>query len=126
MNASLSTFSKSEFAQKYMGILQLLEAMVVFFYRQHPEMYDSEVLCAYEAMLKDIKAELTNYPAPQHKLEGVFGEIYGELIKFLGEKGGSYSILEIRECLKTLEKSLKMWNRERGSRGYLNFIGQFN
>lgn len=126
MSTSLSTLSKSEFAEKYMGILQPLEGFVTFFYRQHPKMYDSEVLSVYEALLKDIKAKLTNYPASQHKLEGVSGEIYAQLNKFLVEQGSSYSIQEIRECLKTLEKSLKMWNRERGSRGYLNFINEFN
>lgn len=126
MSTSLSTLSKSEFAEKYIGILLPLEAFVVFSFRQHPKMYDSDVLCVYEALLKDIKAKLTNYTAPQHKLEGVSDEIYAELNKFLEEKCSSYSILEIQECLKTLEKSLKMWNRERGSRGYLNFINEFN
>jgi hypothetical protein len=123
---TLPVLSKTEFAEKYIGILQPLEAFVAHFYRRYPEMYDLDVLRVYEALLKHIKAELTNFPLPEPKLGKISFEIYDQLFMFLEEMKSSYSLQEIQECLKTLERSLKMWSKDRGSRGYLGFIAQFN
>ena len=61
---------------------------------------------------------------PQHNLKGISSEIYELQLSFLEDMNKTYSILEIQECLKVLQKSVKLWNREHGSRGYLNFISQ--
>lgn len=124
MNTS-SALSKSEFGEKYIEILQPLEAYVATFYRQNPSMHDHDILRVYEALLKRIKARLTNFPLPPPKLAGISLDIYTLHLNFLEKMESSYSLQEIQECLKTLEKSLKRWNREQGSRGYLNFITQF-
>lgn len=126
MNVPSSTLSKSEFAQKYIGILQPLESLVADFYRQYPAMHDHDILRVYETLLKHIKAKLTNFPLPLHNLKGISNDVYALQIAFLEEMESSYSLKEIQECLKTLEKSLKLWNREYGSRGYLTYISQFN
>jgi len=118
--------SKREITEKYIGILQPMENFVVNFYRQHPEMHDHDILRVYEALLKHIKAKLTNFTLPQHKLEGISYDVYALQLKFLEGMESAYSLKEIQVCLKTLEKSVKLWNKERGSRGYLNFIAQFN
>jgi|688.fasta_scaffold65580_4 hypothetical protein len=84
-------------------------------------MHDHEILRVHEALLKYVKAKLTNYPQPKPKpkLEGVSRDIYAKRLPFLEEMERSYSLKEIQGCLKMLEKSLKVWNREYGSRGYL-------
>lgn len=126
MNLSVAKLSKTELAEKYIEILQPLEVYVSAFYKMHPEMYDLDVQKVYECLLKDIKAQLTNYPMPQHKLEGTSDMCYQQLAEFLKEMSKKYLAEEIQACLKQLEKSLKMWTREHGSRGYLNFIAVFN
>lgn len=118
--------SKTEFAEKYMGLLQPLEMFVTDFYRKYPEMHDYDILRVYETLLKHIKAKLTDFPLPQPKLEGIFRQIFELQLLFLEEMERSYSLQEIQECLKLLEKSLKKWNKNLGSRGYLNFIARFN
>lgn len=125
MNKPSFLLSKSEFAEEYVEVLQLLEVLVARFYRQHPQMYDLDVLYVYEALLKRIKAKLTNFPLPQNNLKGVSNDIYVLQLKFLEEMENFYSLKEIQECLKLLEKSLKLWSREHGSKGYLNYIAQF-
>lgn len=125
MNSSFSLLTKSEFADKYMGILQPLESCVTVFYSQHPDLHDHDILRVYEALLKMIKAKLTNFPLPENQLEGISREIYELQLGFLEDIKDSYSLHEIQACLKMLEKSVKLWNREHGSRGYLNFIAPY-
>jgi len=80
----------------------------------------------YETLLKYIRARLTSFPLPQSNLEGVFKEIYTQQFDFIKQMENTYSLKEIQECLKMLEKSLKLWTREHGSSGYLKFISRFN
>ena len=124
----IDTLSKAELAENYIEILQPLEGLVSYTYKVHPEIYDLDVQKAYECLLNDIKAKLTNHPLPHHKIEGLPKSIYTQLTKFLEkfEIGNTYSLKEIQACLKLVEKSLKLWTRQHGSRGYLNFITQFN
>lgn len=126
MNLSLEKLSKTELAAKYIEILQPVEVYVSAFYKMYPEMYDLDVQKVYECLLKNIKAQLTNYPMPKHKLEGISNLLYEQLVEFLTDISKKYLAVEIQSCLKQLEKSLKLWTREHGSRGYLNFIAAFN
>ena len=120
------SLSKTEFAEKYMDVLQPLETCVVYYYRQNPNMHDHDVLHVYENLLKYVKARLTNYPLAPPKLEIISSELYLQQISILVSKENSYSFNELQECLKMLEKSVKLWNKAYGSRGYLNYISQFN
>lgn len=125
MNTPLHMLSKTEMSEKYIGILQPLEALVSICYSQHTGLHDHDVLRVYEAHLKYFRAKLTNFPLPQHNLKGISSILYEQQHLFLEEMQKSYSLAEIQQCLKQLEKSVKLWNKEHGSRGYLNFISQF-
>lgn len=121
-----STFSKAEFVEKYMEVLQPLEHLVAYFYRHNPKIHDHDVLRIYEALLKYAKAKLNNYPLPQPKLEGISSQLYLQQLVILVSVESLFSYQEIQESLKTLVKSVWMWNKNLGSQGYLNFIFQFN
>jgi len=125
MNIPSYMLSKSELAKKYIEIFQPLEAFVSYYYKQHPEMHDYDVLNTYEALLKHIRAKLTNFQLPQHNLKGISSMLYEDLYQFLDKIQESYSLEEIQLCLKQLEKSVKLWSREHGSKGYLNFISNY-
>ena len=85
MNTPVSMLSKSQFAEKYKGILQPLEVIISHYYRQHHEIHDHDVLKAYEALLKLIKAKLTKFPLPENKLTGVAGLLYDPAAQFPGK-----------------------------------------
>lgn len=125
MTTTRPVLSTTEFAEQYIEILEPLEAIVTLHFRERPELHDQDVLRVYEALIKHYRARLTNFPLPQHNLEGISREIYTKHFKFLEEKESTYSLQELQECLKFLKKSVEFWNRERGSRGYLNFIVDF-
>lgn len=117
--------SKTELAEKYIEILQPLEALVSYNYYKNPELHDHDVLDVYVALLKYVKAKLTNFPLSQHNLIGISSILYEKQRLHLENMQKLYSLEEIQLCLKQLEKSVKFWNRERGSRGYLNYISKF-
>ena len=121
---SLATLSKTEFVEIYHPILIPIESHVAAFYLNNPTAYDFDVLIIYECILKDIKAKLTQFLPPTHKLEGVLKELYELLVKSIDESNQmtKFTLEEIQACLKLLQKSVKLWSREHGSRGYLNFI----
>lgn len=121
-----SSLLKLEFVEKYQEVLTPLEFLVIDFYKHNRKMHDHDALRVYEALIKYTKAKSTNYPLPQIKLEGISLDLYQQQLAFLLSKEDSFSFQELMECVKTLEKSLKLWNREFGSQGYLNYISQFN
>lgn len=122
----MTVLSKREFAERYMDVLQNLESFSSSCYQDNQTaLYDNDVLGVYQVLLKYVKARLTNYPLPANNLKGLSLNLYEEMLEVVKFHENSYSLLEIQECLKMLEKSLKLWTRERGSQGYLKFISQF-
>lgn len=124
---SLANLSKAEFAERYVAILAPIEILTASFYRENPNSYDSDVLAVYECILKDMKAKLTNFPSPVHKLIGSSKELYENQVKTIADinKNAIFTIVEIQACFKLLQKSVNLWSREHGSRGYLNYIANF-
>ena len=60
----------------YTEILETVEGIVGSFYDHNPDITDYDILACYEAIFKNLKAKLTNFPPPQHKLNGIFSEMY--------------------------------------------------
>lgn len=120
-----SSLSKLEFTEKYHDILKSIEQLVADFYRQNPKMHDHDVLRVYEALVKYAKAKLTNYPLPQPQFEGISSNLYLKQLDVLHHIESTFSYQKIHDCLKTLVKSVIVWNKNLGSQGYLNFISQF-
>lgn len=118
--------SNEEFIEKYMGVLQPVEMFISSCYKKNPaQLYDFDVEKIFQALLKYIKAKLTDYPLPEPKLQGVSLDLYETIFDFLQGMEKSISLLEIQACLKKLESSQKMWSKEWGSQGYLKFISNF-
>lgn len=125
MSLPIEALSKTEFAEKYVEILQPLETTVAVYYHENNTMHDFDVMHAYGQLLKYIKAKLTNYPLPQITLQGISLELYHYLFEQIELMEQSYTHHELQLALKQLEKSVKFWNREHGSQGYLNFISNY-
>jgi hypothetical protein len=45
--------------------------------------------------------------------------------QFQKKKPESISVEEIISCLKRIRKSVEMWNKQSGRKGYLQYIDQF-
>lgn len=119
----MTLLSKAEFVQEYMKLLESLEVIVVRFYYNNKSITDFDILSVYEALSKLIKAKLTNFPLPEHKLTGDFAQMYDALLSAIEKE--TYSLQEIQSSLKLLIKSVKKWSDLKGSQGYICFISRF-
>ena len=141
-----------EFEEKYLDVLQNIEAGIVSVYRQHPELVDWDALKAIEALIREYQAEQANRSTPEVDLKPLPQEVHDSVKAMcewrLGhnqplkeeEKKSFFSLPsrkspevsfepktaeEIILCLKRIRKSIERWNKRSGRQGYLNFISEF-
>ena len=121
----MNTLSTKEMSERYMEILQPFEMFIANIYRDNSHLNDYDILQIYESLAKHIKARLTDFPLPQHKLSFGLGKVYRLLLEFLEDQEKTYTLEEIQACVKLLIKSVKRWNERHGAQGYLTFISRF-
>ena len=144
----------SDFEEKYLDVLQNIEAGIVSVYREHPEMTDYEAQKAVEALIREYQAETTGRPVTAAAMNPLAQETYDsvkamcdwrlgriqlETVKTKEKKSffkrpsekpavlaiEPKTVEEIILCLKRIRKSIALWNRRSGRQGYLNFVSEF-
>ncbi len=131
---------KEPFVDRYLDVLQNIEAGIVMVYRRHPEMTDWQALSAVEALIRGYQAEARGRSFVPPSLDPLAQEVYdvvrvmcewrlGRGAEFVDEEGHTVEIApepisldEIVACLKRVRKSINRWTKEGGRRGYLTFI----
>ncbi len=125
--------------EEFQDVLQNIEAVIVAYYKDHPELTDYQVDAAYEALNRTYQREkIGGEPVlPKGSLaQDVYKSIKMTCDWRLGrenvvdEEGQPMgveplTIDEMQGCLKRLRKSLATWNKHGGTQGYLNYIRQF-
>jgi hypothetical protein len=127
--------------EKHLPILQSLETNLAMLYQVEPTLTDYDVNEAYDALLRIYKAQTTGRGKPEIKLKGRSEAVYKQLsgvaemllakpdMLIVPEKGEEnlleISAEEMLACLKRLQSSLKLWTKEGGRQGYLNYLSQF-
>jgi hypothetical protein len=131
----------SDFDDKYLDVLQNIEFALMQAYRAHAEMTDWEAREAVKALMRVYKAEASKSIAPILRLN-LLGQEAFESVKMvcdwrLGKatvmpEDGKPSIEmkmqtldEVIACLQRILRSIQMWEKEGGRRGYFNFVSQF-
>ncbi len=126
---------------KHPDVLQNIESTIVRLYKENGELRDKNVIKALEAAASHFRALASKRPAPKPNLEGLELEAF-EHIKLILEnrRGGDQAIAPKRfsrafkeptqdeiflACIRKIEKSAKRWTKERGERGYLNFVKDY-
>lgn len=129
---------------EYLDVLQNLEFAIISVYREQNELLDYDVDEALEALISDYKAENTQREPKPHSLTGRPLDVYNAVKPMcewrLGRKPIEAEVvsdldsvpepepLEIEEllaCLKRLRKSVKLWTKESGRQGYLQFVDPY-
>lgn len=131
-----------KFEEKYEDVLQNIEFALVQVYRAHKEMTDWEARDAVNALIRTYKAELHRRGMPSLHLNPLAREVYDNVKgmcewrlgreQMLEEKGRPMNLPltpktldEIIACLQRVLRSIELWQRERGRRGYYNFVSGF-
>ena len=128
--------------QEFRNVLLNIEVQVIDIAHDNPEIADYQVEKVYSALLSKYKAlargkeaKDINFKNPTDLLydqvNGVCGFFVGdiepenedgEVIDIPMEK---ISYQDMIACLKYLRKSVKLWNKEGGQKGYLNYVEEF-
>ena len=125
----------------HMDVLQNIEFGVIEVYRTHPELTDFEVDLAYQALYQNYRGEANDREEriPSNPLSA---EVYHTVrplcewrlgrAHFTDKEGRAVELSEdnlgieaITDCLKRLRKSVRLWTKQGGKQGYLNYIDQF-
>ena len=136
--------SRDRFTERYQDVLQNLEFVVMQVARENPNLLDTDVELAYEALIRYYQAEARGREPRTPDLDAPIDEIFKSLramadfrlgrnpIPVTGdatEDGGlqppPLTVDEIIQCLKRLRKSVRLWSKRGGRRGYLTYIDQF-
>ncbi len=135
---------RDTFDEKYLDVLQNIEFALMSIYRAHSEMTDWDALDAVQAMIRSFTAETRKQPTPAFRLRPIAQEAYDAVkgvcewrlgrapAELTGEQGQPIDMPmtaktfdEIIACLKRIRRSIQMWQKEGGRRGYFNFVSQF-
>lgn len=128
------------FEDKYLEILQNIEAMIIHVYRGDSELLDYDVQDAVDALIRLYVAESRQHARPAIRLDVRPQKVFDNVLpvcewrlgrtealdeKVKGLKARVISLDEMIQCLKTIQKSIRLWNKERGRRGYLDFVKDY-
>lgn len=128
--------------EEFEDVLQNLEFALVQVYRAYDEMTDWEAETAVAALIRTYNAEVQRRSPPDLNLKPLAQEAYDNVqamceirlgrSNLANESGEALdiafkpiSVSELLLCLKRIRKSIQLWHKEGGRRGYFEFVGQF-
>ena len=128
--------------EEYLDVLQNIEFAIVTVYHQYPDITDFEVDNAVNALIREYRAQERGRTVTSSKI-GLHGQPIYDSVKMMCEwrlgnesfemsgenvEFGDPDPLTVREivvCLKRIRKSIKLWSKQGGRQGYLQFIDQY-
>lgn len=133
------------FEEQYMDVLQNIESGIMIVYRKHPEIADYSVMRVIEALIEDYKAVRNKREPKPHNLsepETLMLKTVGRMCDWrIGRQSpdaqdaedldseepppGDVTVDEMILCLRRILTSAKLWNRNNGRQGYLNFVSKY-
>ncbi len=130
-----------KFEEQYQDVLQNIEIALVQAYRAYLDLTDLEALDGIQALVRTYQAEAQSHKPPCLKLRPLAEEAYTNIKLVCDWRLGRATILnmegqapelpdpktldEIILCLKRIRRSIELWNKQSGRRGYFNFVSQF-
>ncbi|GJM41462.1 MAG: hypothetical protein DHS20C20_17440 [Ardenticatenaceae bacterium] len=128
--------------EEFQGVLQNLEFALVQVYRAHDEMTDWETETAVASLIRTYNAEARRRKPPNLNLKPLAQEAYDNLqtmcefrlgrTDMTNDSGETLdipiepiSVNDLLICLKRIRRSIQMWHKEGGRRGYFDFVSQF-
>lgn len=129
---------------RYPDILQNIESIIASNDRQEADMRDLHAIKALEALEEYFRKIVAGKEPALGELEGPEQKIFAEVLAVLSlrseisgdasppsRRGFSRALREPSQeeiylaCIRKILNSSKHWTRQKGERGYLDFIGRF-
>ena len=126
----------------YLDFLQNVEAAVLSASKEEPSIKDTDVIKAYERLVKYYQRKKQHLPELESTLTGNAALVFNDakavcewrrkkdpdevvVVEDLEGLGSDVPIAILIRCLEKLHKSAVNWNKKDGQRGYLNIISNF-
>ena len=125
---------------QYLDVLQNIEFAIVDEFRRDPAILDLNVREAVNVLARQYESEEEGRTPPRAQMtdrtRAVFDAVRTVCEWRLGRPRGpvpaeddppvqDITAAEMAACLKRIRKSIDRWSKERGPRGYLNFVRQY-
>lgn len=131
-----------QFEEDYEDVLQNIEFALVSVYRDDAEMTDWQAVDAVNGLIRTYTAEMRKRSAPTLSLGELSQHAFDRVKQMCELRLGRTSLMtddgtpipfdgrilnveEIVQCLKRVRRSIELWNKELGRRGYFDFVGRF-
>lgn len=124
-----------EFTQKYQDVLQNIESIIVDYYHENPELADYNVDRVLENLMRlytaETKGRTFKLPTFAELEQKLLDRVKAACDMWLGRTGDlpkeaqPKTAEEMAACLKRIRRSIQLWTKEYGRRGYLDYVNQF-
>lgn len=127
---------------QYFDVLQNIETAIVAVYDDQPDLLDVEVLDAIDALIRTYAWEKDGRGAPTLRLSDRAQRVFDAARRMCERRLGRQSlnpgtaeredakldgltVSEIVLCLQRIRSSVRLWNKQGGRQGYLDYVRQF-
>lgn len=127
---------------QYFDVLQNIETAIVAVYDDQPDLLDAEVLDAIDALIRTYAWEKDGRGAPTLRLSDRAQLVFDASRRMcewrLGRQSsnpgtvereeagpGELTVSDIVLCLQRIRSSVRLWNKQGGRQGYLDYVRQF-
>ena len=126
--------------EQYLDVLQNIEFAIVEEFRRDPAILDLNVREAVNVLVRQYESEEEGRTPPRaqttDRTRAVFDAVRTVCEWRMGRPRGpvlakddppvpDIAVAEMAACLKRIRKSVDLWSKESGPRGYLNFVRQY-
>ena len=128
--------------EEYADILFGIETAIVSVASETPDLVDKSVLAAIDALIAlyttEIRRGRRSRPAPTGRAGVVYercllvcewqlgrGDMTRDPVCGIPRRRGEFTLSELSRCLKRLRKSIRLWHKQGGRRGYLSYVRGF-
>lgn len=128
--------------EKFLDVLHNIETALVHTYAEHKEMTDWDARDAVNASMRTYKAEARGRAAPVLRLTPFAQNAYDGVKAMCDWRLGRTTLItmddqpldlkmtpktldEMIACLQRILRSIELWQKEGGRRGYYNFVREY-
>ncbi|HEB62336.1 MAG TPA: hypothetical protein ENI82_04205 [Bacteroidetes bacterium] len=114
------------FEDENLDLLQNIESGIISVYRENKSIKDAHVYKALNMVMEVTKKKLTGKDVPLPEAGEIETEIAEIIFEILTLRSFTNEDLKLNIfALKKIMKSIKFWNKKRGTRGYLTYVNSF-
>jgi len=111
--------------EEHPDILQNIEFGIMQVFKKHPELRDTQVDRAVDALVEYYRALAREHEPKAHRLRNPEAEIFDAVRNICEMHPETVAPDVLVSCLRRIKRSIAKWSKQAGPQGYLQFVQQF-